>query len=83
MLLFQKILWFEILTLFFGTPYWFGQQYQKIHIEKEDFTVISVKDIHKKSYLCLLQPQRPKRLPAATAGFISPPSAAVNTTINY
>ena len=53
----------------------------EIHIEKEDFTVISVKDIHKK-YLCLLQPQRSRRLTAATAYFISPPSAAVNTTIN-
>ena len=32
-----------------GTPYWFGEQYRKIHIEKEDVTVISVKDIHKKN----------------------------------
>ena len=83
MSLFQKILWFEILTFFLGTPYWFGEQYRKIRIEKEDFTVISVKDIHKKNFLCLLQLQRPKRLPAATVGFISPLSASVNTTINY
>ena len=38
----------------------------EIHIEKEDFTVISVKYIHKKNYLCLLQPQRSKRLHAVT-----------------
>ena len=38
--------------------------------------------MHKKNYLCVLQPQRSKRLSAATSGFISPLSAAVNTTIN-
>ena len=81
MLLFQKILWFEMCAIFGGTPHWFGEQYRKIHIEKQDFTVIP-KDIHKKNYLCLLQPQRSKHLPAATVGFISPPSAAVNTTVN-
>ena len=59
----------------------FLRQYRKIHIEKEDVTVISVKDIHKKNYLCLLQPQRSRRLTAATVGLNSPLSAAVNTTI--
>ena len=34
-----------------------------------------------KNYLCLLQPQRPKRLPASTVGFISPLFASVTTTI--
>ena len=58
------------------------RQYRKIHIEKEDVTVISVKDIHKKNYLCLLQLQRSRRLTAATVGFNSPLFAAVNTTIN-
>ena len=58
------------------------RQYRKIHIEKEDVTVISVKDIYKKNYLCLLQLQRSRRLTAATVGFNSPLSAAVNTTIN-
>ena len=71
MLLLQNTIWSD--------PYWFGDQYRKINIQKEDFTVISVKDIHKKNCPSLLQPQRLKPLPAATVGFTSPTSAAADT----
>ena len=84
MLLFQKYFSLKYeLSLSEPYPYWFGEQYRKINIEKEDFTVISIKDIHKKNYLCLLQPQRSRRLTATTVGSISPPFTAVNTTIIY
>ena len=69
----------ETWTIFTGTLYWLGERYWQIHIEKGAFRVISVNDIKRKRHLCLMVPQRFKRLPAVTAGFISPPST---TNIN-